>query len=75
MEFNGRDHVYLQMRLRKSSLKLGSCAKLSPRYFHPFEFLERIGLVSYRIALPSNTKAHNVFTFISLRNKYMMLTM
>ena len=30
-EFNVGDHVYLKVRARKSSLKLGSCAKLSPR--------------------------------------------
>ena len=36
------DHAYLIVRPRKSSLKLGSCAKLSPRYYGPFEVLERI---------------------------------
>ena len=30
-EFNVGDHVYLRVRENKSSLKLGSCAKLSPR--------------------------------------------
>ena len=29
-EFSVGDHVYLRVRPRKSSLKLGSCAKLSP---------------------------------------------
>ena len=33
------DHVYLRVRAKKSSLKLGSCAKLSPRYCGPFEVL------------------------------------
>ena len=36
-EFNVGDHLYLRVRERKSSLKLGSCAKLSPRYCGPFE--------------------------------------
>ena len=31
-EFNVGDHVYLRVRAKKSSLKLESCAKLSPRY-------------------------------------------
>ena len=38
--FSVGDHVYLRVRAKKSSLKLGSCAKLSPRYCGPFEVLE-----------------------------------
>ena len=37
--FSVGDHVYLKVRARKSSLKPGSCAKLSPRYCGPFEVL------------------------------------
>ena len=37
MEFSVRDHVYLRVRASKSSLKLGSCAKMSPRYSGSFE--------------------------------------
>ena len=56
------------MREKKSSLKLGTCAK-SPRYYGSFEVLERIGPVSYRIAFPASTRAHNVF-HVSLLKKY-----
>ena len=67
-EFVVGDHVYLRVSPRKSSLKLRSCAKLSPRYCWPFEVLERIGPVAYRLALPARTR-HNVF-YVSLLKKY-----
>ena len=54
---------------KKSSLKPGSSAKLSPRYCGPFEVLERIGSVAYRLAFFASTRAHNVF-HVSLLKKY-----
>ena len=57
------------MRDKKSSLKLGSCAKLSPRYCGLFEVLERIGPVAYRLALPASIRDHNFFR-VSLLKKY-----
>ena len=57
------------MRETKISLKLGSCAKLSPRYCGPFEVLERIGPVAYKLAFPASTRSHNVF-HASLLKKY-----
>ena len=49
------------MRPKKSSLRLGSCAKLAPRYCGPFEILSRIGQVAYQLALPPNLRVHNFF--------------
>ena len=57
------------MRPRKSSLNLGICAKLSPRYCGLFEVLERIRPVAYRLAFPASTRAHNVF-HVSFFKKY-----
>ena len=68
-EFSDGDHVYLRVKAKKRSLNLGSCAKLSLRYCGPFEVLERIGPVAYKLALSASTRAHNVF-HASLLKKY-----
>ena len=59
-EFSVGGHVYLRVKEKKNFLKLGSCSKLSPRNCGPFEVLERIGPVTYRLGFPANTRAHNV---------------
>jgi hypothetical protein len=63
------DHVFLKVKTSRSSLKLGSCAKLSARFCGPFEILERIGPVAYMLALPASMTVHNVF-HVSLLKKY-----
>jgi hypothetical protein len=63
------DHVFLKVKANRFSLKLGSCAKLEARFYGPFEILERIGPVSYMIALPTSMSIHNVF-HVSLLKKY-----
>ena len=68
-EFQVGEHVLIKVRPKKSSLRLGSCAKLAPRYCGPFEILSRIGQVAYQLALPPNLRVHNVF-HISILNKY-----
>ena len=42
-EFQVGEHVFIKVIPKKSSLRLGSCAKLAPRYCGPFEILSRIG--------------------------------
>lgn len=50
-------------------MRLGSYSKLTIRYYIPFEILERIGLISYRIVLPISMHTHNIF-HVSLLKKY-----
>jgi len=61
--------VYVKVKPRKISLRLGNCVKLSPRYCGPFEILARIGPVAYQLALLATIKVHNVF-HVSLLKKY-----
>jgi hypothetical protein len=68
-EFKIGDRVYLQVRTKRSSLTMGSCAKMEPHYFGHFEVLDRVRSISYQLALPPTVKAHNVF-HVSLFNKY-----
>jgi len=68
-EFVVGEHVFVKVKPRKSSFKLGSCAKLAPRYCGPFEVLARVGPVAYQLALPPNLKIHNVF-HVSILKKY-----
>jgi hypothetical protein len=53
-EFKVGSQVFLNVKARKSSLKLGNCSKSTTRYCGPFEILERIGPVSYILSLPSS---------------------
>ncbi|CAN6725954.1 unnamed protein product [Malus baccata var. baccata] len=42
--------------------------KLSPRYIRPYQIVERVGEVAYRLALPSKlARVHNVFHVSMLR--------
>ena len=51
-------------------MRFGKSGKLSPRFIGPFELLERIGEVGYRLALPPQlSRVHDVFR-ISMLWKY-----
>uniref|UniRef100_A0A6I9QM72 Uncharacterized protein LOC105036500 n=1 Tax=Elaeis guineensis var. tenera TaxID=51953 RepID=A0A6I9QM72_ELAGV len=51
-------------------MRFGVRGKLSPRYIGPFEILDRIGEVAYRLALPSALSGvHDVF-HVSMLRKY-----
>ncbi|XP_059629517.1 uncharacterized protein LOC132272376 [Cornus florida] len=51
-------------------MRFGKNGKLSPRFIGPFEILECIGKVAYRLALPPHMDTvHNVF-HVSMIQKY-----
>ena len=68
-EFQVGEHLYLCIKTRKSSLRIGSFAKLAPQYCRPFNILESIVPVDYILALPLTVKVHDVF-HVSLLKRY-----
>ena len=55
---------------KRGVVKFGKHGKLSPRFIGPFEILERICTVAYRLALPpSMSGVHEVF-HVSMLRKY-----
>ena len=70
LEFEVGDHVFLKVMPKRGVVRLGKRGKLSPRFIGPFEILERIGTVAYRLVLPpSMTGVHEVF-HVSMLRKY-----
>nr|GEY63483.1 putative nucleotidyltransferase, ribonuclease H [Tanacetum cinerariifolium] len=68
LEFQVRDRVFLKVSPFRGVKCFGIKGKLSPRFIGPFEILERIGEVSYRLALPSQlSHVHDVFHVALLR--------
>ena len=53
LEFQVGDYVFLKVAPLKGVVKIGRKGKLIPRYLGPFEILERIERVAYRLDLPS----------------------
>ena len=52
----------------KGSLQFGEKGKLAPRYIGPFEILQRVGHVAYRLALPPALQdLYDVFHVSNLR--------
>ena len=70
VEFNVGDYVFLKVTPMRGVTRFGVKGKLAPRYVGPFEVIERIGEVAYRLHLPAHLgHVHNVF-HVSMLRKY-----
>ena len=68
LEFEVRDHVFLKVMPKRGVVRFKKKGKLSPRFIGPFEILERVGIVAYRLALlPNMLGVHKVFHVSMLR--------
>ena len=66
IEYNMGDIVFLKISPWKGVLRFGKRGKLSPRYIGPYEVIERVGPVAYRLDLPIElSQIHDVF-YVSL---------
>lgn len=67
-EFKVGDMVYLLQQYQQQSVARRSSSKLSLRYYGPFEVLQRIGDVAYRLKLPPTSMIHPVFHVSCLKH-------
>jgi hypothetical protein len=62
LEFNVGDWAWLRLNQRAAiSVFNGPLSKLAPKYFRPYQVLERIGPVSYQLQLLQRAHIHGVF--------------
>ncbi|KAJ0495913.1 putative nucleotidyltransferase, Ribonuclease H [Helianthus annuus] len=68
LSFKVRDKVLLKVSPWKGVARFGKRGKLNPRYIGPFEILEKIGTVAYKLKLPEELiNIHDTFHVSNLR--------
>ena len=64
------DHVFLKVMPKRGVLKFDKRGKLLPRYIRPFELLEMVGTVAYRLALLLCLLSVHAVFHVSMLRKY-----
>ncbi|GKE35753.1 hypothetical protein Tco_1455075 [Tanacetum coccineum] len=68
LEFSEGDHVLLKVSPWKGVVRFRKKGELAPRYVGPFEIIERIGPVAYRLRLPQElNNVHDMFHVSNLK--------
>uniref|UniRef100_A0A2N9ER56 Integrase catalytic domain-containing protein n=1 Tax=Fagus sylvatica TaxID=28930 RepID=A0A2N9ER56_FAGSY len=68
-EFQVGDWVYLRLQPFKQRSMHQKMGKLAPRFYGPYQILERIGAVAYKLDLPNDALIHPVFHVSCLKAK------
>ena len=68
--FSVDDWVYLKLQpYRQHSLRLKGFNKFSPRFYGPFQVVQKVGQVAYKLALPTDCSIQPVFHVSYLKLK------
>ncbi|GJX14171.1 putative reverse transcriptase domain-containing protein [Tanacetum coccineum] len=68
MDFQVGDNVMLKISPWKGVVCFGKWGKLNPRYAGPFNVLEKVGSVTYKLELPQElSRVHNTFHVSNLK--------
>jgi hypothetical protein len=68
LEFEVGDHVYLRFSPMKGVRRFGIKGKLAPHYIGPYQIIDKYGLTSYQVDLPSKLSGvYNVFHVSQLK--------
>ncbi|GKB63698.1 putative reverse transcriptase domain-containing protein [Tanacetum coccineum] len=68
LEFSVGDYVLLNMSPWKGVVRFGKKEKLTPRFVEPFEIIEKVGPVAYRLELPKELNGvHDTFHVSNLK--------
>ena len=70
LEFEAGDHAFLKVMPKRGVVRFGKEGKLSLRFIGPFEVLERVGAVAYRLALPPSLSGVYEVFHVSMLRKY-----
>ncbi|GJR67320.1 putative reverse transcriptase domain-containing protein [Tanacetum coccineum] len=76
LEFSVGEYILLKVSPWKGVVRFGKKEKLAPRFVGPFEIIERIGLVAYRLDLPKELNGvHDTFHVSNLKKCLAELTL
>ncbi|XP_073030708.1 uncharacterized protein [Primulina eburnea] len=68
LELEIGEKAYVKVSPMKGVVRFSKSGKLNPRYVGPFEILDKVGTLAYRLALPPEmSRIHNVFHISQLR--------